>query len=149
MRTHARRGLGIAVASLALFAASAQAQIVRVSAADFSADAGLITFSEFAVGTVNPSYTPAAYGGAAGGPTVTFDGFFSGQAMGGSACGGAASGCVVGTPSGPLSLASAAPNSFITTDGDNPTSPVLTGSPTFNGAISMLFSTDIAGVGLD
>jgi hypothetical protein len=149
MRTPAPRGLGIAIAGLALFAASAQAQIVRVSAADFTSEAGLITFSEFALGTVNPTYAPASYGGDAGAPTVTFDGFFSGQAMGGATCGGAASGCVVGTPTGALSLDAASPNTSIVNDGANPTSPVLSGSPRFNGPISMLFSVDIAGVGLD
>jgi hypothetical protein len=149
MRTQVTRALSVAVASLALFAASAQAQIVRVTADDFTADAGLITFSEFALGTVNPTYTPASYGGAAGTPTVTFDGFFSGQALGGSACGGTASGCVVGAPSGPLALDAASPNTVITRDRDNPTSPVLSGSPTFNGPVSILFSVDLAGIGLD
>jgi hypothetical protein len=148
MRTQITRGLGMAVASLALFAASAQAQIVRVGVADFTADAGLITFSEFALGTVNPTYTAGTYGGGAGAPTVTFDGYFTGQSLG-SSCGGAASGCVVGTPTGSLSLAAASPNTLITTDSANPTSPVLSGSPTFNGPISILFNVDIAGVGLD
>jgi len=149
MRTQVKRGLSIVVASLAFIAASAQAQIVRVSAGDFTADAGLISFSEFAAGTVNPTYTPAVYGGGATAPTVSFEGAFNGQSVGGEACGGAPSGCVTGTPTGPLSLAAASPNTFITIDSSNATSPVLSGSPEFNGPISILFSVDIAGVGLD
>jgi hypothetical protein len=148
MRTYAVRGLGIVIASLALFASSAQAQIVRISAGHFTSDAGLITFSEFAAGTVNPTYTPDLYGGSSGAPTVRFDGYFTGQSLS-NTCGGAASGCVVGTPTGPtLTLAAGSPNTFITNDAANPTSPVLSGLPQFNGAISMLFSVDVAGVGL-
>jgi len=148
MRIQVKRGLSIVVASLVFVAASAQAQIVRVSPADFTADAGLITFSEFASGTINPTYAPATYGGGAGAPTVFFDGYFTGQSIG-AGCGGAPTGCVVGSPTGPLSLDAASPNTFITTDSGNPTSPVLSGTPLFNGPVSILFSVDIAGVGLD
>jgi hypothetical protein len=148
MRTLCKRVLSGVVAGLALVAVGAQAQIVRVDADDFNADAGLITFSEFALGTVNPTYTPSDYGGGADLPTVFFDGYFSGQSLG-DVCGGAPSGCVVDTPSGPLSLDVASPNAFIRNDGANPTTPVLSGTPTFNGPISMLFSVDVAGVGLD
>lgn len=144
--------LGSIAAAAMLVAASsaANAAIVRITQAAFTPQAGLITFSEFAVNTVNPTYAPASYGGGAGAPTVTFDGYFTGQSLGGGACGGAATGCVVGTPSGPsLTLAAAAPDTFITTDSANPTSPVLTGSPRFNGPIGILFDVDVAGVGLD
>ena len=128
---------------------SAHAQVTRVSEADFTPDAGLITFSEFAVGSVNPTYTPAAYGGGIGSPSVSFDGYFTGQALGGSACGGVPSGCVIGSPTTTLSLDSGSPNTFIADDGDNPTSPVLSGTPTFDGPISILFDVDVAGVGLE
>jgi hypothetical protein len=138
----------LTAAALLLVASSASAGVIRIPAAAFHPDAGLITFSEFANGTVNPTYLPANYGGGAGAPTVTFDGYFAGQSLGNS-CGGAASGCVVGNPTNPLALDAAAPNTFITGDGANPTSPVLSGSPTFNGPIAILFSTDLAGVGLD
>jgi hypothetical protein len=37
---------------------------------------------------------------------------------------------------------------FITNDGANPTSPVLSGTPIFNGPISFTFSTPVAAVGL-
>ncbi len=141
-------------AGAVLFAGSASASVVRVSEAAFVAGSGLITFSEFALGTSNPTYTPGVYGGGAGSPTVTFDGYFQGQSAGASnpgACpaGAAISGCVLGTPTGPLSLAAASPNTFISSDGANPTSPVLSGTPQFNGSIAVLFSTLQAGVGLD
>jgi hypothetical protein len=134
-------------------AGAASAGVVRISKDDFTPDAGLITFSEFGIGTVNPMYTPADYGGAVGQPDVSFDGYFTGQMLSGNPavdCPGASpTGCVVGTPTGPLSLDPAAPDTFITTDGANPTSPVLSGSPIFNGSIAVLFSVDLAGVGLD
>lgn len=133
--------------------AIANAGVLRVAPGDFVAGAGLITFSEFALGTVNPTYAPAAYGGGAGSPTVTFDGWFLGQSLSatpGVDCPGAApSACIVGSPSGPLTLDAASPNTFITSDGANPTSPVLSGTPTFNGGIAILFDIDLAGVGFD
>ena len=131
----------------------AQAGVIRVGVSDFTADAGLITFSEFGVGTVNPTYLPDDYGGGSDPPTVSFDGFFSGQNLSltpGIDCPGASpSGCVVGDPSGPLTFAPRAPNTFIAQDGSNPTSPVLSGSPLFNGPIAILFDVDLAGVGFD
>jgi hypothetical protein len=141
-----------AALALTAFSPAASAGILRTSAGDFLAGSGLITFSEFPLGTANPLYAPATYGGGAGSPTVTFDGYFTGQALGNAAscpAGAALSGCVVGSPTGPLSLAAAAPNAFIASDGANPTSPVLSGTPTFNGAIAILFSIDVAGVGLE
>lgn len=143
-----------AAIGVAIFGASvASAQVTRVSEANFVAGSGLITFSEFAQGTVNPVYAAATYGGGAGSPTVTFGGFFMGQSLSASPgvdCpGAAASACVVGNPTGPLSLDAGSPQTFITGDGANPTSPVLSGSPTFNGPIAVLFDTDQFGVGFD
>jgi hypothetical protein len=134
--------------------ASLNAAVIRVSEAAFVAGSGLITFSEpgFPVDTLNPTYTPADYGGGAGSPTVTFEGYFVGQALGTPATcppGAALTGCVVGSPTGPLTLDAAAPNTFITTDGSFPTSPTLSGTPRFNGPISLLFNVDVAGVGLE
>jgi len=128
---------------------------VRLSEAAFQAGAGLITFSEpgFSVGTVNPTYTPADYGGGAGAPTVTTGGFFVGQSLSANAAvdcpGAAASACVVGSPTGPLTLDAGAPNAFIANDGAFPTSPTLSGSPIFNGPIALLFDIDQTGVGFD
>jgi hypothetical protein len=115
---------------LVFAATAAEAAVIRIPAAAFTPAAGLITFSEFANGTVNPVYTPAVYGGGAGAPTVTFEGGFL-------------------PGSDPLALNPAAGNTFITGDGANPTSPVLSGTPLFNGPIAVLFSVDVAGVGLD
>lgn len=143
-----------AVAAVGLVTAFAQAQagIIRISEGAFTAAAGLITFSEFAMGTVNPHYAPADYGGGGGLPSVDFDGYFLGQSVSatpGIDCPGAApSGCIVGTPSGPLSLDAAAPNTFIASDPSTPTTPTLSGSPLYNGSIAILFDTDVAGVGL-
>ena len=144
-----------AVVAAALFVGAAQAGVVRVTEAAFTPQAGLITFSEFALNTQNPHYTPANYGGGAGAPTVDFGGFFTGQSAGSTnpgACppGANVSGCVLGLPTGPsISLNAASPKTFITLDGANPSSPVLSGSPTFNGSVSILFNIDLAGVGLD
>jgi hypothetical protein len=140
--------IALAVTMTLAAAAPATAGVIRVNEAAFVAGSGLITFSEFALGTVNPTYTPASYGGGAGSPTVTFDGYFTGQSLGGGACGGAPTGCVIGTPTGPLSLDGAAPDTRIVNDGAAPTSPVLSGTPTFNGPIAILFSTLQFGVGL-
>lgn len=141
------------VALAILVPSTASAAIVRVSESDFIAGSGLITFSEYDDGTVNPTYAPATYGGGAGAPTVTFDGYFTGQSLSlnpGVDCpGAAASACVVGNPTGSLSLDPDSPVTFITGDGSNPTSPVLSGSPTFNGPIAILFDIDQFGVGFD
>lgn len=150
MRTSTKFLAGLAAFALA---GAASAGVVRISEGDFTPDAGLITFSEFGIGTNNPFYTPADYGGSAGQPDVSFDGYFLGQMLSGDPandCPAASpSGCVVGNPTGPLALDPAAPNTVIVNDGANPTSPVLSGSPTFNGPIGILFSVDLAGVGLD
>lgn len=153
-RLAAGSSIASVLASATLVAAPVQAvSIVRINRTAFTPSAGKITFSEFANGTVNPFYTPANYGGLLTGTNVSFDGFFLGQALSGTPAvdcpGGAASGCVVGTPSSLLALNPTSSNTFITGDGANPTSPVLSGSPTFNGPISILFSQDLAGVGLD
>jgi hypothetical protein len=141
--------IALAVTMTVAAALPATAGVIRVNEGAFVAGSGLITFSEFGLGTVNPTYTPANYGGGVGSPTVTFDGYFTGQSLG-AGCGGAASGCVVGSPTAntPLSLDTAAPDTRIVTDNANPTSPVLSGTPTFNGPIAILFSTLQAGVGL-
>lgn len=126
--------------------------IIRVGAANFGAGSGQITFTEFAVGTTNPTYAPANYGGAPTGPTLSFGGFFAGQALGTAGtcpAGAALTGCVVGTATNPLALAPASPSTSIVTDNANPTSPVLSGSPTFNGPIAILFDRNLAAVGLD
>jgi hypothetical protein len=153
MKRSLRAALKVAAAGAFVAASTAQAQVVRVEVGAFTPQAGQITFSEFVLGTENPTYAPATYGGGAGAPTVTFGGYFTGQSLGtASTCppGAALSGCIVGSPTGgTLSFDAGAPRTRITSDGANPTSPVLSGSPTFNGPISVLFSEDQYGVGLD
>lgn len=145
-------GMFVVIAG-SLAAQTASAGIIRIDKGAFQPGAGLITFSEVPLGTVNPSYTPADYGGDASEPNVNFGGFFTGQSLSATPAtdcpGGASTGCVVGTPSGPLSLDPNSPTTHTQTDSANPTSPVLSGSPTFNGPVAILFNEGVAGVGLD
>ena len=62
--------------------------------------------------------------------------------------GAAVTGCVVGNPTGPLTIDPNSPQTFITGDGAQPTAPILSGSPTYNGPIAIEFSTPQTGVGL-
>lgn len=144
--------LGMLVSAV-LMSNVATAGIIKVVETDFEAGAGEITFSEFALATVNPFYTPTDYAGEVGDPDVSFAGWFDGQMLSlnpGVDCpGAAATACIVGTPSASLSLDAASTDTFIVSDGSNPTSPVLSGSPTFNGGIAILFSVDQFGVGFD
>jgi PEP-CTERM motif len=139
-------------ASIALTSMNAFASgIIQITQAAFVAGSGEITFSEVPLGTPNPVYAPALYGGGAGSPTVTFGGYFTGQSLGTPAqCTGGEelSGCVVGNPTGPLTISPTSPGTFTVNDGAANTSPTLSGSPTFNGPIAILFSTAQAGVGL-
>lgn len=140
------------IAAILGFQTSAEAGIIQVAEGAFNAQAGLITFSEKPFGTVNPTYAPADYGGGVSAPTVTFGGFFTGQSLGTAAtcpAGAALTGCVIGSPSNALTLDPTSPSTSIVNDGANPTSPVLSGSPIFNGPVSILFSTDQYGVGLN
>ncbi|WP_414529773.1 PEP-CTERM sorting domain-containing protein [Nodularia chucula] len=147
--------LGVASAVSMSFLASQSvanaASIIRINEDAFTPDAGLITFSELPLDTVNPTYTPNLYGGGLNAPTVTFSGVFQGQTVGLPLFppGANPSGVVNGTPTASLALNSSSPVTRITSDADNPTSPVLSGTPAFNGPVSVLFDIDIAGVGLD
>ena len=117
----------------------AQAALVDLGPGSFTPAATVITFSEQALGTINPSYTLAA--GSLGNVTVDFAASFVGQTI----TGGSVR-TLTGSPTGPLTLG--AGNTFITNDGAAPTSPVLSGDPIFNGPISVLFSVPVAAVGL-
>ncbi|WP_299814610.1 VPLPA-CTERM sorting domain-containing protein [uncultured Jannaschia sp.] len=138
-------------ASFAVAASVANAAVVRIEESSFLSGAGLITFSEFGLDTVNPTYAPADYGGDSASPTVGTGGYFVGQSLSADAAtdcpGAAATACIVGTPSGPLALDGDAPTTFIAEDGATPTSPTLSGRPLFNGPIALLFSEDQYGVG--
>jgi hypothetical protein len=139
--------------SVILMANMATAGIIKVVESDFEATAGEITFSEFASGTANPFYTAADYSGDASDPDVSFAGWFDGQMLSLDAAtdcpGAAATACIVGSPTGSLSLDASSTDTHIVNDSANPTSPVLSGTPTFNGGIAILFSTDQFGVGFD
>lgn len=140
---------------LALFAAvglcislgmaqSAHAVLVDLGLGSFTAEASVIDFAG-PLDVINPSYTLAT--ASLGSVTVSFGGYFDGQAQGPGPTGGVT--LVDSDPDGPLALDPTSPNVFTTFDGapgaDN---PVLSGTPLFNGVISILFSEAVAGVGL-
>lgn len=68
------KNIVIAAAAAAALTGAASASVVQVTEGNFQAGAGLITFSEFGLNTVNPTYNPVDYGGDASSPVVTFDG---------------------------------------------------------------------------
>ena len=131
-----------AVASVAVASSPTGAQLVRLGPGAFTAAAPTITFSEQPNGTMNPIYTFASVPDL-GSVTVSFAGAFTGQTVT-----GGVPATLSGTPSNPLSL-NTSTNTFITTDGSNPSSPVLSGDPTFNGPIVIFFSQPVAAVALD
>jgi hypothetical protein len=147
------RSIFITAATITLFILTLQASasVIQIGEGAFVAGSGLITFSEKPFGSQNPTYAPGDYGGGVGSPMVTFGGFFSGQSLGNAAtcpAGAALSGCVVGSPTGPLTINAVSPVTFITNDGAVVTSPVLSGTPTFSGPIAIAFSSLQSGVGL-
>ncbi|NBD38620.1 MAG: PEP-CTERM sorting domain-containing protein [Verrucomicrobia bacterium] len=139
-----KKQLGLLLSAV-FIAGTAFGQFVRLDESSFTASASTITFSEFGLNTVNPSYTLSSVD--LGNVDVDFEGYFAGQSQSTDPITGLD--ILTGSPTGPLALDSGAPNTFITTDGANPTSPVLSGSPTFNGPIAILFSKDVNAVGLD
>ena len=126
-------------------------KVIRIERNAFKPNAGLIKFDEIRRRTNNPIYRPKDYGAGAGGVTVTFGGFFVGQRLASHAqCppGASRTGCVAGKPKSPLAIDKRAPKTFTANDGANPESPSLSGSPLWNGPVSMVFDRDVAGVGL-
>ena len=122
----------------ACLATSAHAQLVRIAAGDFTPEASVLTFDSAAT---NPVYDVVT--ATLGTVTVSFGSNFAGQSI----IGGFPA-TLTGSPTGPLTLLNDG-SVFVTGDGANPTSPVLSGSPTFNGPISVHFSKPVAAVGLD
>ncbi len=118
-------------------AGTAEAALINLGPGSFTPAATVITFSEpgYALGTVDPVYT-------FGSQVVSFGESFVGQTV----TGGFPS-TITGSPTGPLTLVTNG-NTSIVNDGAAPTSPVLSGTPTFNGPISIHFSTPVAAVGL-
>ncbi|MGX9964299.1 PEP-CTERM sorting domain-containing protein [Roseomonas sp. F4] len=127
-------------------------RVVRLNESQFRPGAGRITFSEVPRGTRNPVYPPSLYGGTAQDPTVRFGGHLRGRRLSDfDSCprGAALSGCLSGTPSAPLSIDEAAPPTIVVFDSSPSVQDVqLSGTPTFNGPIAILFSRDVAAVGL-
>lgn len=132
-------GLTVGLASLG--AGTLPAQLVDLGPGSFTALAPTITFSEYALGTINPSYDFDNVLGL-GDVTVDFAGAFLGQTV----TGGFPL-TLIGLPTGPLTLNSDI-ETFITNDSANPTTPILSGTPLFNGPIAILFSRPVAAVGL-
>lgn len=129
----------------ALFTMNASALLVDLGPGSFTPLAPVITFdtTEFALGTVNPSITLAA--GTLGNVTVSTAGSFVGQTVVAIHPG---VNSISGTPTGPLTLNTSVTVSTVNDGAPGADSPVLSGSPIFNGPISVLFSTPVAAVGL-
>jgi hypothetical protein len=118
------------IGALALGAvSSANAALVRLGEGSFTPEASVISFSEQPLNTTNPTYSQA-------GVDITFGGYFTGG---------------LGTPTQgtALTLDGTSPDTFITSDSSNPSSPVLSGTPVFNGPVAVHFSEDVFAVGLD
>jgi hypothetical protein len=140
-------------------AASAQDAVVRVEERQFKAGAGLITFSEVPMGTVNPTYQASGYRGGSDSPTVQFGGHFLGRRIAAPAdCprGAVPTGCLSGMPVAPLRLDPSAPRVatydcpyFGTPRVRDCVPPGLGGTPVWNGPIAIWFDRDVAAVGLD
>jgi hypothetical protein len=113
-------------------ASNVNASLINLGPGSFTSQATVITFSEVPLNTVNPTYNVTV--GSLGNMTVSFAGSFVGQTVTGDSVK-----TLAGAPAGPLTV----------NDGSNPSSPVLSGTPTFNGPIAVLFSLPVAAVGLD
>jgi hypothetical protein len=125
-------------------ATDARATLIDLGPGAFTPLAPVMTFDEVSLGTVNPSFTFPSVP-TLGDVTVSFGGNFVGQTAGG----GFPVTLTDHTPTGPLALDAASPNTVTVTDSaPGATSPVLSGSPTFNGPISIFFSVPVAGVAL-
>ena len=127
-----------------LGATNARAALIDLGPGSFAPLASVITFEEVPLGTVNTTFNFTGVP-ALGNVTVSFAGNFVGQTAGG----GFPVTLTDHTPTGPLTLDTASPNT-VTVNDDAPgaTSPVLSGTPIFNGPIAVLFSVPVAGVGL-
>ena len=131
-----------AVTAVALgVAADARAALIDLGPGSFTPAAAVISFDEFALGTVNPSLALAA--GSLGVVTVSFGGYFTGQTIQG------VSPVTLDdtTPSSPLALAPGTSRT-VSDSATGATCPCLSGDPTYNGPIAVLFSTPVAAVGL-
>ncbi|GAB3683587.1 hypothetical protein GCM10028792_33080 [Salinisphaera aquimarina] len=115
--------------------------MISVDASVFNQDASLITFSEVPDQTGNPVFIPGPNAGGSR-PTVSTGGLFSGQAVDFNCAG-----CVTGSPSDGLSLVGNAQPVFTTLVPGSADEAILSGSPRFNGPISILFSIGVNAAG--
>jgi hypothetical protein len=129
-----------ALSTVCLFA---KANLVDIGASNITPAASVITF-DGEDGVTNPTFTFANIPGI-GSETVSFGGIFTGQKT-------VTNDPVVtlsnSKPTGPLSLDLTGPPVTVTDDADATTNPVLSGTPTFNGPISIFFSKPVTGVAL-
>jgi hypothetical protein len=132
----------VVLAGALLIAPIARADLANLGPGSFTPLAPVITFSEVPLGTVNPVYTFNAIPGL-GNVTVSFAGSFVGQTI----TGGFPLTLNPHQPTGPLTLDGGTATT-VNDGAPGATSPTLSGSPTFNGPISMFFSVPVAAVGL-
>jgi hypothetical protein len=118
------------------------AGIVELGPGSFTPAAPVIDFSTPALGTVNPTYSFTAVPGL-GNVSVSFAGAFMGQTVTGTF-----PKTLSGNPSNALALDTSVETTIVDDGAAGATSPVLSGSPTFNGPIVILFNVDVAAVGL-
>ena len=139
-----RKTLLIVACAAVLSSRDARATLVNLGPGSFTPQAPVITFDEVPLGTTNPSI-PKLNTPDLGDVTVSFAGAFVGQTV----SGGFPVTLVDHIPSSPLTLDLLSPATVTVNDGaPGATSPVLSGTPTFNGPISVLFSKPVAGVAL-
>jgi len=135
----------LSAAALFLGVPKSRAALIDLGPGSFAPLAPVIEFDEVALGTIDPVYFFPAIPGL-GDVTVSFGGHFLGQSV----CGPCFPVTLADTtPTGPLGLDPAAPDTFTAFDGaPGATSPILSGTPLFNGVIAVHFSVPVAAVGL-
>jgi hypothetical protein len=121
---------------------SASAVLIDVGPGAITPQVSQITF-DGDLGDVNPTYSFTGVSGI-GDIDVSFGGHFVGQ----TATGGFPDTLSDTSPDSPLSLDPNAPETEVVNDSASDTNPVLSGTPTFNGPISILFSEPVGGVAL-
>ena len=132
----------LTVAVSGLFSSLAHAALIPVDEGAFTPAAAIVTFDEVAPMTGNPIFEPASAVDFL--PRVTTGGWFTGQSV---AAGCTGPGCLTGNPTGSLTLDQNANPVVVLAPGD-PADAVLTGTPVFQGPISLLFDSNISAIGL-
>jgi hypothetical protein len=134
------------ILSFLVLAINAHATLVDLGPGSFTPLAPVITFGEVSLGTQNPVYNFGAVPDL-GNVTVSFGPYFQGQALSGGNPQTLSD--HTPTPGSTLTLVlDVNAPTFTTNDGASDSNPVLSGTPIFNGPISVLFSVPVAGVGL-